>query len=136
MDDNHFANLCKMLLEHKNYLAKLNKDHPVTLDIPFIQKYLTDIKNGNCNLHCYMEPDKYFLIVQEQPMALLIVDFWVQTVYRRKGIATKILSQLEPPVKLECFDNNIPAIELYKKLGFTRMEDWPSATNCHWWLKL
>jgi GNAT superfamily N-acetyltransferase len=98
-----------------------------------LQKYIKDICTSSCNLKYKMEPDKYLIVIQDQLVCTLIVDLYVAPEYRRQGIATKLISEIEGPIKLECFDKN-PARNLYLKLGF-EPQDWKTAKNCHWYLK-
>ena len=61
---------------------------------------------------------------------------WIATIgvlpdYRRRGIATQLLQACEErlstyTIRLSVREDNIPAITLYKKLGYKRVGMWPA----------
>jgi ribosomal protein S18 acetylase RimI-like enzyme len=66
----------------------------------------------------------------DAPGQAFIADFTVYEAYRRKGYGTSILRELknklaaesDTRIVLHVFENNAPAIRLYEKFGFARME--------------
>ena len=75
-------------------------------------------------LNIYIEKEKIgYLEYQINYETLDITDFFIEENYRKKGYGTLLLKELEKEkiekIMLEVNNENIPALNLYKKSGFT-----------------
>ena len=63
-----------------------------------------------------------FVIYSEIYENCEIIDVFVKEKYRKNGYASKMLSEvIEKSITLEVNSTNVPALELYNKLGFEKV---------------
>lgn len=108
-----------MRIEHTNYQpAAIEKilsvergiGFPETSDV-FLVAYLDDTPVG-------------YLVANIHPVMMCVHAIFVLTEYRKRGVATALLSECmqfitdEQVLQLDCFANNNEAFALYSKFGF------------------
>ena len=72
--------------------------------------------------------ENYYLLMKEDTKALYVANVCVSSACRGKGVATKLfnkLFQIDNHCYLECVQANQAAVNLYKKLGFEIMYEYP-----------
>lgn len=72
--------------------------------------------------------ENYYLLMKEDTKALYVANACVSSTCRGKGVATKLfnkLFQIDGHCYLECIQANIAAVNLYQKLGFKIMYEYP-----------
>ena len=74
---------------------------------------------------------EYFDLVKPDPDKTEVLSLSVLPEFRRRGVASFMLSKLDPNITytLACVRDNAPARELYRKAGFEFMFEYPGYTG-------
>ena len=115
------------------YIWQLKGEAVTEEKIEQIREYVTQVWLGETTGYDIVGNEKGVMLYgwEDSFKVLYISDIWIEPAYRRKGIATALLryaiqKQREIDNKaltiLYVLDNNLPAIQLYNKLGFKKRQ--------------
>lgn len=68
----------------------------------------------------FWEPQKYLLTGQRIQRFTYLIDLWIEPEYRKRKIASSLLSTFTGPVILQCLRRN-PARKFYEKQNFVHL---------------
>lgn len=114
------AILRKLLLECDKELSEITGLKREFLRETEAEKWLIPVINGEAELHYYCDKDS-FIIYQKLLKFTYIIKIYVKKSKRRKGIASRLIRDINGPLLLECHPLNISAESCYKKLGFKKL---------------
>jgi ribosomal protein S18 acetylase RimI-like enzyme len=132
-----------------HYAARLDETNQTLEDLPQIQKYIEHYGIYKSDIGVYAlvdnkiagaawvrllnsEKNRGFGFVDDQTPELVL---GVKPEFRKQGVGTKIMEQLMSEVAMSfekislCVADDNPAIKLYERLGFTKVENSESYDN-------
>ncbi len=117
---------------------KLEADLLGARDFPPLRRTLEDIMESSCSFHGFINDNRLSALIEieEQHSQLCIHSLVVDPDFFRTGFASRLLrliiiSSPCKPIQVSTAQANLPAMTLYKKMGFHPERFWQTPDGMH-----